>query len=170
MNGEHQHENDHGHSHCGCHGHGEEKSHDCHCSYHSHVVELTAEEKRFLEYALLAQPVDVVRFLLRSSKSEHFETIAMAPVHMKTPEDSMGEVQDAAAMLKVLADYALIELDYDAPIEGFDYGRYEQSESYIYFLQTVEEAKTNPDFVFDLGLMEKGRIILTSNGEKVAAM
>ena len=168
MNEKHQHGSCHGHDHCDCHSHGEEKGHTCGC--HSHVVELTAEEKQFLEYALSTQPVEVVRFLLRSSRSEHFETVAMAPVYMKTMDDSMGEVKDTAAMLKVLADYALIELDYDMPVEGFDYGRYEQSEAYIHFLQTVEEARANPNFVFDLGLMEKGRIILTPSGEKIAAM
>ena len=158
------------HESCDCHEHGQESDAACGCGCHSHVVELTAEEKQFLEFMLSAQPIPVVRFLLRSSKSEHFETIAMAPVYMKQADDSLGMVRDNADMLKVLAEAGLVALDYDTLMEGFDYSLYEQSEAYAYFLQTVEEAKENSHFVFDLGCMEKGYMLLTPNGEKVAAM
>jgi hypothetical protein len=61
----------------------------------------------------------------------------------------------------------LISLDYDIPLQDYDYTQYTKSALYSYFKETVNEGKKNPGFLFDTAEIELGSIALTEFGERV---
>ena len=147
---------------CGC-GHCHDHSH----GHHSHTLLLSAEEAAFVKTLSASSIFEVVRFVIRSSKSAHFESIALAPVHLKSENDSMEDVKEIAATLQYLQEQGVIDIDYNMLVENSDYVMYQNSDIYTYFLETVEESKAQPNFIFDIPHMERGRITLTDLGRAV---
>ena len=151
---------DHHHDSCGC-------GHDHHHGHHTHTLLLSAEEADFIKQLSVSSVFEVVRFVMKSSKSSHFESTALAPVHLKNKNDSMEKVKETADVLQYLQEQGVIDIDYDTPVEGSDYALYQNSELYAYFVQTIEESKAQPNFIFDIPHMECGRLTLTALGRAV---
>ena len=154
----HDHHDSHEHHCCGkCGGH-------CGC----HSLTLTEREQAFVRCLAQMPFLPVARFLLRSTKSEHLESVALAPAYILDAEDTMEHVKETGAVLHELEEKGLITLDYDVPLQNYDYQVYFHSAVYQSFQQTVEEAKTRPDFLYNIGIMELGSIALTQRGYEIA--
>ena len=131
----------------------------------NHAPEWTQGEKAFLEKLAKTPLLEVAQLLMRSTKSEHFERIALAPVHLEGRGDTMEQVRQTAQALQALEEKGIIAIDYDTPVEGSDYRIYHESEIYRYLVSTLEEAAANPDFVFNVAHMECGSLALTELGQ-----
>jgi hypothetical protein len=127
--------------------------------------ELTAQEKDFLGLLSQAPFLPIGRFLLKSSRSDHLESVALAPVYLTEQQNSIEIVRENAVALKQLAEYGVITLDYDIPLEGFDYTIFKESAAYKYFQDAVQEGKADPDFIFDTAELELGSLALTGIGQ-----
>ena len=154
----HHHHDSHEHHCCGkCGGH-------CGCG----SLSLTEREQAFIRCLTQVPFLPVAQFLLRSTKSEHLEAIALAPVYILDPEDTMEHIKETGIILHGLEEKGLITLDYDVPLQNYDYKTYHDSAVYQSFRQTVEEAKARPDFLYNIGIMELGSMALTQRGYGVA--
>ena len=129
---------------------------------------LTEREQAFIRCLAQVPYLPVVRFLLRSTKSEHLEAIALEPVYLLDTGDSMEHGQESGDVLRGLEEKGLITLDYDAPLQGYDYQIFLDSHVYRFFQETVEEAKSRQDFLYDIGVMEQGSMALTQRGYAAA--
>ena len=154
----HHHHDSHGHHCCGkCSGH-------CGCG----SLTLTTREQAFIRCLAQLPFLPVAQFLLRSTKSEHLEAIALAPVYILDPEDTIDHIKETGIVLRGLEEKGLITLDYDVPLQNYDYQTYHSSAVYHSFQQTVEEAKTRSDFLYNIGVMELGSMALTQRGYEIA--
>ncbi len=109
----------------------------------------------------------MARFVLRSSKNAHANSVALAPVYIADPKDDMETVKDNGRLFASLDEMGLITLDYDLPLKGYDYGEYHQSALYAYFQETVKEASQNPGFSMDVPHMDLGSMALTQEGHEL---
>lgn len=138
---------------CGC-GH--------HHEHHHHsgelLGELTQAQAAFLHELEHHHFLPVARFVVESSQEGDFSSVALAPVFLRSPEETMEWVKETGAMLLELEQRGWITLDYDYPLEGYSYAEYKQSELYTYFCSTVEEAKGRPGFLGDTPVLELGSI------------
>lgn len=155
---------------CGCKSKsGEEaiKEHSCSkggCCHQKKELFISDEEKEMLMQLAQTPFLPLARFLLKSSKSNHFESVALAPVYLNNKYDNMDSVKSRSEILKNLAAQGLITLDYDEPLENGNYQEYLESELYMYFIQTVEQGKAKDDYLFDIPDIELGSIALTALG------
>jgi hypothetical protein len=141
------------------------KSHTGFCGGCHAAPELTAEEKDFLRLLAQAPFLPVCGFLLKSSRSAHFETVALEPVYLTDKRDSIETARKNAAILKRLAEYGAITLDYDIPLQNYDYSVFSESAAYQYFQDTVGEGRENPNFIFDTPALARGSLALTGLGQ-----
>lgn len=107
----------------------------------------------------------VARFALNSSKDDSLNMTAMAPVTIDQEDDSATTVRERGDILLSLEDKGLISLDYDIPINGYDYAGYRASALFMQLEQAAAQAATQPGFLFDLPLLEGGSMALTDMGE-----
>ena len=151
-----------------CHGHGSEHhEHTCCAGHQKREILLSDEETQFLRCLAQTPFLPLARFVLRSSKSTHLESVALAPVYLSDKDESMESVKKTASILLNLAEYGLITLDYDEPLQNGDYAVYSNSSLYTYFTETVTEGSKNKDFLFDTAALELGSIALTHLGRTV---
>ncbi len=166
---------DHHHEHgpnCGCghdhHGHGE----GCGCGQHERIkvdaerFSLTDEQAALLALIARYQYLPVARFVLESSADDEVWASALAPVTIEALDDTMEAVKQRGALLTALSDAGLLSLDYDVPIDGYDYQGYRESELYMFFQQTVAEGAKLPGAAFDRAAMDTGSMALTELGER----
>ena len=137
------------HCNCGC-GHHQE-----HHSLHPHGGGLTEAQTAFLHELEHHHFLPVARFLIESSREDDFSSVALAPVYLRGPEESMEWVKETGAMLLEMEEKGYLALDYDYPLEGYPYTEYRQSDLYAYFCRTIEEAKGRPGFLGDTPVLEK---------------
>lgn len=104
--------------------------------------------------------------ITRRDDSEVF-AVALAPVYLGTPADTMEQVKALGGELKALEDWDLITLDYDLPLSGYPYTEYKVSDLYGYFQETVAEAAGVPGHVFDTPVLELGSMALTDAGRQM---
>lgn len=137
------------------------------CGHHGamHIPAFTADAIAFLHLLSQIPFLPVGRFLLKSSRSHHLESVALAPVYLVNPHDSMEVIQTNAKALKELEQYGVISLDYDTPLKNYDYGIFLESVAYRYLQETVEAGRDNPDFIFDIAALELGSIAVTAFGQ-----
>ena len=137
------------------------------CCCKRHEVILTEDEKKFL--LLLAETpfLPVTKFLLKNSKSEHVESVALAPVYLLNKNDSMETVKKTGRTINSLTEHRIISLDYDIPLGNCDYSEYEPSDVFAYLKETVAEGRSNPSFVFDMAALQFGSMALTGIGQDV---
>ena len=57
----------------------------------------------------------MARFLIESSREDDFSSVALAPVYLRGPEESMEWVKETGAMLLELEKKGYLTLDYDYP-------------------------------------------------------
>ena len=123
------------------------------------------EEKDFL-YQLAQTPyLPLARFVLKSTKSSHFESVALAPVYLQDKTDSMETVKGIGAVLKSLEERGHLTLDYEEPLKNGDYSDYENSDLYAYFRETAAQAAKHDDYLYDIPDLELGSIALTYSGQ-----
>lgn len=117
---------------------------------------LGLHERRFLP---------VASFSLGKTGQDGVLAVALAPVYIGDPADTMERVRELAEALKGLEDGGLITLDYDLPLGGYAYAEYRESALYAYFVQTVREGAKRPDAILDTPILELGSMALTDEGE-----
>jgi hypothetical protein len=150
-----------------CHGHSDEHhEHTCCEGHHSDIL-LSDEETDFLRCLAQTPFLPLAKFVLKSSKSTHLESVALAPVYLNDKDESMESVKKTAAILTSLAEYGLITLDYDEPLENGNYTVYSSSSLYAFFKETVTEGAKNKNFLFDTTALELGSIALTHRGRTI---
>ncbi len=177
--GGHSHHEHHAHNHsegkcCGKHGHSHHKhehhGHGC-CGKHGHapveIPAITAEQRQILLSMAKTTYLPLVRFVMKSSKSSHFESVALAPVYLQDENASMDEVKACGKILTDMEALGLITLDYDIPLDSYEYSEYKNSAVYSYFIKTMEESIGKDGFVFDTADFEKGSIAMTDVGHKI---
>ena len=140
------------HCNCSC-GHHQE-----HHSLHPHGGGLTEAQTAFLHELEHHHFLPVARFLIESSREDDFSSVALAPVYLRGPEESMEWVKETGAMLLGLEEKGYLTLDYDYPLESYPYTEYRQSDLYAYFCRTIEEAKGRPGCLGDTPVLELGSI------------
>ena len=163
--GDHEHKHEHG---CCGGDHEHDHEHGCCGGDHEHdqeAIEISDIEHQFLMALAEVSFLPVARFVMGSTKSEHLSSVALAPVFIQESEVPMDEVKMLGEGLLHLEEFGLITLDYDQPLDGYDYHVYEQSDVYKEFQKVVLEGSTREDFLFDSGAMEKGSIALTTLGQ-----
>lgn len=160
-----------------CHGGGNDQ-HDHHDHAHGHgcgggcccanrkTAPLTAEETEVLKQLAQTPYLPLARFVLKSTKSNHFESVALAPVHLKDKTDSMELVKSTGAVLKSLEERGFLTLDYEEPLKNGNYTEYENSDLYAYFKETVAQAGNHDDYLYDIPDLEHGSIALTYSGQQ----
>jgi hypothetical protein len=151
---------------------------DCDCCNHDHTtnlegvysledLRLNSKESSFLTELMKYSYLPVSRFIMSSSIEKHARFVSLAPVYIIDADDSMEDVKEIRTILIELEEKGLISLDYDIPLEDYDYTHYTKSALFAYFQETVKEGKKNPSFLFDTAEIELGSIALTEFGEKV---
>jgi len=135
------------------------------CCHQKEELFISEEEAEILMQLAQTPFLPLARFLLKSSKSDHLESVALAPVYINDKYDSMESVKTRAEALENLASHGLITLDYNEPLTNGNYQDYLESELYIYFNQTVEQGKGTEGFLFDIPDIELGSIALTALGQ-----
>lgn len=159
---------EHGSSDCGC---------GCSCGHeHPHQadtqqtpVEVTESQRDFLHQLHHRHYLPVARFTITDSRQEDFVSTALAPVFLSSASDDMKTVKETGLILKNLEDLGLITLDYDIPLNKYDYKDYKESAVYAYFCETVAEGASRPNFLGNTPVLELGSIALTEAGEQIAA-
>lgn len=151
----------HHHAHCGCgcgHDHEHEHHHEHYAEHDAYRGPLTPEQAAFLHELAHHHYLPLARFLTESTVEEDFSSVALAPVYLVSPEDTMEQAKARGEMLLDLERRGWITLDYGYPLEGYPYAEYRGSALYAYFCQTVEEAKGRPGFLGDTPVLELGSI------------
>ena len=181
MTHEHTH---HHHDHdCSCgHEHHHDHDHDCGCGcgHHHHrdprpiteqamSVEVNGNELAILKTVEAVGCLPVARFVGTNSAEEEVFIDFLSPVYLYDEHDTMEDVKAIGAVLKGLEDKGLMSLDYDMPINDFDYAMYTNSDLYAYFVDTIAEAKGREGFLCDRAQIELGSMAVTDLGEQVCA-
>lgn len=133
---------DHDHEHCGCGRH----------------AGLTGPQADFMHHLEHHHFLPVARLLVESSREEDFSSVALAPVYLRAAEEEMSSIRETASLLLELEEKGLLTLDYDYPLDGYDYTEYKNSAIYAYFCETIEEGKVRPGFLGDIPYLELGSI------------
>ncbi len=161
---------EHNHSHnCGCGGHHHghhHHEHDHHggcCGKHKNpkLEDLNDHEIHFLNHLLGYKFMPVTRFVVKSSKESDFENVVLEPVFVVEESDTMEFVKNFGNKLQKLENLGFLTLDYDIPLDGYNYNEYHNSEIFAYFKNTVEEAKGKDGFLGDIPEIECGSIAPT---------
>jgi hypothetical protein len=126
-----------------------------------------SKEISFLKEFAKCNYLPVSRFIMSSSIEEDAWLESLAPVYINSMDDSMETVKEIREVLSELEEKGLISLDYDIPLQDYDYAQHTQSALFAFFKETVDEGKKNPSFLFDTAEIELGSIALTELGEKV---
>jgi hypothetical protein len=137
---------------------------------HSHKQEpLNLNKAELMMLLDLAQYIylPISRFII-SSSTEEASFVALAPASVNSRDDSLETVKERAGILISLEKKGLISLDYDIPIEGYDYDLHISSAAYLYFEETVREGKEKPNFICDTANIEKGSAAITELGIRAA--
>ncbi|MBN7771852.1 Abi-alpha family protein [Clostridium aminobutyricum] len=137
----------------------------CHCGPHQTEIQISEEETEFLKQLAQTPYLPLAQFVLKSTKSSHLESVALAPVYINNRTDSMETVKSMAVVLESLKDKGLITLDYEEPLENGNYTDYSDSALYAYFKETVAQTKDKDEFLFDIPSLEFGSIALTYLGQ-----
>lgn len=166
--------------HCGGHNHGEDH-HNCghnhdedhHCGgccgeHEPHAIKITQAEREFLLALAQSPDIPLSRFLLTSTKSDHLESIALAPVYIIDGTESVAQLRERGTVLSSLDEKGLITLDYDQSLENFNYDLYQNSTAYQELRELVRGGKKKAGFLFDDTRLDSGSVALTSLGQSVS--
>ena len=169
--GEHHHAHTHSEG-CGCgeHHHAHTHSEGCGCGEHHHEPDyengLTIAENNVLMALTERGALPVARFTLTSSKEAEAYAVAMEPVYIANPSDTMDAVKEYGALFARMEDKGLIDLEYEHALPGYPYYEYKGSDAWKHFNETAAEAKQR-GFTFDTPNLELGGIVLTSLGQEI---
>ncbi|NLG24325.1 MAG: hypothetical protein GX558_03150 [Clostridiales bacterium] len=149
---------------CGC-GHHHEHGEDCGCAP-DYENGLSIAENNVLMALLERRHLPVARFALTSSGQKDAYAVAMEPVYIADPDDSLDQIREYGALFNGMEDKGLIELNYDRPLADYPYAEYRASAALSRFVATAAEARER-GFTFDTPDMELGMISLTDRGRQV---
>ncbi len=167
-----------GHDHgpdCGCEAHGHTHSHGPGCGCEGYDGDsdgpnyengLSIAENNVLMALLERGGLPVARFSLSSSKEQEAYAVAMSPVYIADPGDSLETIKEYGAIYAGMEEKGLIELDYEFPLPGYPYREYHESWAWRHFVETAAEAKQR-GFTFDTPRLELGGITMTEHGHEV---
>lgn len=124
-----------------------------------HSGPLSEEEQHFMD--LLAQRafLPVARFLLENPDNPALSFVMSAPVYLETEQDTPQDLSRAGAALLSLQRRRYVTLDYNVPLQGFDYSPWERSQYY----QNFAFSSTSEDAV---PVLEPGSVALTVQGQE----
>ena len=108
----------------------------------------------------------LTRFILDSSQSEHVRTVALSPVYLVDENERIEGIKETGKLLLDMEEKGLISLDYDQPLQGYDYADHQNSAAYLHLQRSVEEGRQRAGFLFDHAELEKGSIALTALGRR----
>lgn len=134
------------------------------CGRQNRVIYITDDEKAFLMKLSEIPFLPLVRFLMRSTKSEDM-SVALAPVYLNDKDESMDTVKENGEVLTSLEDKYMITLDYDLPLQNGNYSMYEESALYRDFCRTVREGVSQDGLIYDIPVLQRGSMALTSLGQ-----
>ena len=122
-----------------------------------------------LLFELMETPfLPLCRFTMtKAGEEDTVRVTALAPVYFNAPDTTMEECKQIADALIHLEEKDLITLDYDMPLENYDYNEYINSDLYKWFIETVEEGKGKEGFLCDTAVLDKGSMALTEKGKAV---
>ncbi len=156
--GHHEHHHHHTEEHHAHHADG------CNCGNHNHAgvqsQNLSEEEQQVISAIKHTGCIPVVRFVMKSSKSSHFESTALSAVYISSLEDDLEDVKSRAKILNTLENKGLLSIDYDIPITNYNYDEYTNSNIYKDFEKMMEESTDKEGFIFDIADMDKGSVVL----------
>lgn len=159
-----------GHDHEG-HVHGE----DCGCG-HVHVLiepveDLSVLQQNFLLALYERRYLPLARFAMGNTGDEEIYSVALEPVYIGTPQDTLEQVKALGEQLDALMRSGLVTLDYDMLLGSYGYAEYETADIYRYFKETVAQGSGQPGALFNEAYLEKGSMALTERGmERVEKM
>lgn len=156
----HHHDHHHDHEHQCCDA-------DCGCGHHHHPVELSQPARDFLSVLGRYSYLPLAQFLMTSTKSSHLQSIALSPVYLTCGTESVPKVREVGEMLLDLEEMGLITLDFDQPLQNYDYEVYLQSASFHALEDAIKESRQREGFLFDGASLEKGSIAMTTQGQQV---
>ena len=157
----HDHEHVHTHNHaddcdCGCgHEHSHEPAQICDIFQDGKLNEAASG---FMELLKTHRFLPCASFVLRSSTEPEFSSAALAPVFITDGKEEISFLRAIGDILLGLEYHGYISIDYDIPLEGFDYSYFRESRAYRIFEQTVAEAKSREGFLGDIADIEFGSI------------
>lgn len=166
---DHSHSHDHGTS-CGCGGHDHDHGCGCGCGGHDHDETPTPVyqnqpisdgQKTFLQQLAQCCYLPLARYVVKSTKEPDFMTQALGPAFIQGDHDSLEELHQVASFLQELYDFGLVTLDYDIPLEGYDYAPYYASPVFASLKEAVAEGMEKPGFWGDIAAIETGSMGLT---------
>jgi len=138
------------------------------CAHSLGSLTIDSKEIPFFRELVKRSYLPVSRFIMSSSIEEEAKIVSLAPVYIMAIDDSMETVKEIGTVLSQLEKKGLISLDYDIPLQDYDYTHYTKSALFSYFKETVNEGKRNPSFLFDTAEIELGSMALTEFGEEVS--
>ena len=153
--------------HC-CGHHDSADGHHC-CGHHNPVspITLTQNQAGFLRLFALYPFLPLVRFLYHASQEDDLESIGLSAVYLERGDETLEQVKATAALLESLEEKNLITLDYDIPLNNYEYTLYEDSVVFSLFKEAVAEGAKRPCFLFDTADLETGSMALTELGQQV---
>lgn len=159
---DHSHEHEHAHDHsCGCGCHGSSAS----ATPKAADTRLSANQIHFLQHLYHYKALPVAQYIMKSSQNSEFEVVALSPVFIRDPHDSMDLIKEAGRFLLTLEDKGMLTLDYDYELSGYAYEEYSCSDSFQYFCTTVEEGRKIEGNFGDTAHLERGSMALTPVAE-----
>jgi len=161
----HKHQSHSCSSDCGCHSHSSDS--ESGSAHSQQPLTINSEEISVLQEIAQCSHLPVSRFVMSSSTEEEARFVSLAPVYLKTLDDSMPTVKEIGTILSGLAKKGLISLNYDIPLKGYDYTQHTNSVLFAYFTETVKEGKKNPNFLCDTAEIEFGYMELTELGARI---
>jgi len=138
------------------------------CAHSLESLTINSKEISVLKELMKCSYLPVSRFIMSSSIEEEAWLVSLAPVYISTIDDSMEIVKEIGTVLSELEKKGLISLDYDIPLQDYDYTEHTKSALFSFFQETVNEGKKNPNYLFDTAEIELGSIALTEFGERVS--
>lgn len=120
---------------------------------------LSEEERHLLDLLSQQAFLPVARFLLQNPENPELSFVMAGPVFLETPEDSSEKISAAGKGLLSLQKRRYLTLDYDLPLDGFDYGVWEQSRHYQDFVFASQSKDAVP-------VLERGSAALTLQGQE----
>jgi hypothetical protein len=125
---------------------------------------LSGDEAEILGELAHGGAKSVCRFVMSSSREKDLEAVALAPVLIRGPEDTVEAVRERGKILTGLLERGLITLEYGSPLPGFDERTVRESAAFSSFEDTVREGAGKPGFLFDTAKLEAGRMEMTDDG------
>lgn len=112
----------------------------CHCKRHQGLKE---RELAFLLCLRQIPFLPVCAFAMGDGVNDQSDRIVFAPFYLLEPSESFERLIETGLLLQGLADKGFISLNYQLPLQGYDYLDYWQSNAYKTYCEAVLSGKEN---------------------------